>query len=295
MTFQRKAFLLEPGERLVLSHSAVTVAHRFTEFLDASGLDAEAVLFNPLCGIPIPLYARGAGGKLTRFADARASFLYHPVMWLPERTALRYQIRDAAEESGSRIETDDEWAIRVAMELTGSGLYDPVSGTWVDVLALHGVDIDNPVDEARVEAWQRGAADPILDSIDLGELIGDGAEDRWSLHASQSTAPVLIPAQWSIMASSLIDTIFEEGPALAPADRHRLLAVITDLAADLLSDVPANDAGVAFLDALLSVEALLRAPRINLGDVERQLVGLLAAERDNFALAVAVLDAAERE
>ena len=234
MTILRRRFLLKAGEELLLSHSALAVAERFDRMAAASGLDPEDIFSDPLCATPLPIYRKDDGGGVRRFAAANPEFLWHPVMWLPRDTALRFQVREPGEGTEPRIETDHEWAIRVSLLLAAWGLYRSDDGGWLDVLALHGLDIANPVDYARVVAWQAGGADPILDGIDLAELADDGDDQEWAFRAAQDLVGVLAPAQWQLSATSLLAFLDDD-------DSPGVATVASELAWEMLADA---DAGI---------------------------------------------------
>jgi len=158
-----RPFLLNEGEELILSDDALTAAERFIEFINMLGMEPDQVVTDPIVTIPVPLYRQGQ-----KFPAVDPSLLWLPLLWLPERVALRFLVQ-REEGIDPRPESDAEWLMRIALELQAAGLYDSRKG-WLDVLALYGLDIDNPVDLARVEAWQAGGADGVLDAIDITDL-----------------------------------------------------------------------------------------------------------------------------
>ena len=206
MAITRREFLLDPGEKLLFSRSALPILERFSAFLDASGLDAGEVLSHPLCTIPLPVARRTADSKVARFAGAHPTFLWHPLMWLPADTALRYSVRDAPGQDAPRVETDAEWAVRVSLQLGESGLYDSANGGWLDVMALHGFDIDDPAVLVRASAWLHGTPDRGFDRISIDDVIGPDSA-QWAFHAAQELTRELEPAQFEVLAEDLIAQI----------------------------------------------------------------------------------------
>ena len=297
MTVRSKAFLLEPGEELLLSSSAITVASRFDEFVTASGLEPDKVLGDPLCATPIPVYEKDERGHIKRFANADPSFMWHPLMWLPANSALRYQMRISEDSQELRLESDHEWAIRIALELRAAGLYNPVTGEWLDILSVHGIDIDNPVDYARVEAWLAGTADEALDAVDLTDVIMPDPDNDWSLLASQELTQVFVPAQWTLTASSLLDTLNVQGSALTDADdKKRLNRVVCELAIEMLGDVPVVDVDTdSTEDQFLDVFDAMEEADHDVAAATAALVTALTSIRDDFAIALETLEASENE
>lgn len=286
----RRAFLMDPGENLLLSDSAVVAAGRFGEFVQETGLNPDHVLGDPLCAMPIPVRGLKADGTLERLTGMNPSLLWHPLAWLPIESAFRFQIRVEGSDE-LELESDHDWALRIALELTTSGLYDVEDGTWLDVLALHGVDIENPVDAARVEAWLAGAVDEDLDGIDLSDFIAAGHDDpEWSYRAAAGLAELAIPAQWSILAKSLTESLDGEGQGITdPPERQRLLTAITELGILLLGDVPSEnvDSPEAPVDELIAVHDRLTGEgtdvtAADLATAERDLVRTLNGVAELF-------------
>jgi len=287
MAYSRKPYLLSSGEELLLSYDVITHIRRMDSFATTSGLDPEQLVNNPLCVIPIPAYGRDANGRLERFSGANVEFLTHPMMWLPDGTATPRLITDS--DGVDRLEYESEWAIRVGLELTFSGLYDPADGTWLDVLALHNLDIENPVDYARVDAWLDGGADPILDNIDLTEFVTVDGDADWSVHSTQNLHDVLVAAQWSLLAESLEQALVRECAHSVGDEQRQLATIIVELAIDTLSNTPTSpDSGVAIADALLSVLDQLEDPESNVNDALNLTRTFLLDEKERYEFAVAL-------
>lgn len=278
MTITRRRFLLEPTESLLLSRSALAVAERFDEMTTASGLDPEEIFSDPLCATPLPIYRKNDNGTLQRFTTANPEFLWHPIMWLPRDTALRFQVQEPGEGVEPRIETDHEWAIRVSLELAALGLYTSADGGWLDVLAFHGLDITNPVDFARIVAWQAGGADPVLDDINLADLADEGDDAEWAFRAAQDLVGVLAPAQWHLTAASLL-TLLDD------SDEPEVAVVASELACEMLADA-GGDTEARLIEINDSVAA-------GAADSVTLLRALLTEVRTTYQWAVDDLDAAE--
>lgn len=146
-TQPRRLFLLDEGEQLLVTRDALVAAERLTEFVEATGIAPEHLVADPVTALPLPIHARGK-----RFDDVNPEALWNPVFWIPEDIALRFRIRES-DYAEPRPETDAEWALRIAIELSTSGLYSPEDG-WLDVFALYGIDPADPADLAAIQAWQ---------------------------------------------------------------------------------------------------------------------------------------------
>ena len=202
MSVTRRAMLTEAGEVLLVSTSAMSVMVRDGDFSEQTGIAADAIMSNPLCAIPLPIYSRIPEGQ-RRWSGVRPEAMWHPLMWLPDRLAFRYDISVEGDDSAPFLESDDLWAIRMALELSTSGLYDAESGEWVDILATINLNVENPADLSRVQAWLDGAPDEDLDAIDLSNYL-DLPDREWALSSAIALLPELQPASWALMANDLL-------------------------------------------------------------------------------------------
>ena len=196
-----------------------------------------ALTVSPLCSIPLPVYPRSFDGP-RRWSGVRPEAMWHPLLWLPSRIANRYQMSG----DPSDLEDDDLWSVRVALEMSASGLYDDSTGTWVDILALVGIDIDSEQDIERVDRWLRGANDPTLDGLgdQVADLIELTEQDRdWAAETAADSMDGLRVTSWALTADSLFDIAVDIQATFAGGERR----------ADLKSAVStlANLAYVSFL------------------------------------------------
>lgn len=240
MSLTRRTHLLGPGTALLLADTSLHAPVRLREFAAFSGIAPEDLIISPLCSVPLPLYnfaAKSPGAR--RWPGTRAEAMWHPLMWLPNRLAGRYTYPDP-ETSEQVRESDDLWIIRVALELTLSGLYDPETGTWVDILDSVGLDISNDVDLARVEEWLDGEPDEILDEIDLGAYLTIEPHD-WALVDALLMEPTLRRAAWALTADEILGEAekVEDPDSGVEADAvESILAALAASGMALLSEVP---------------------------------------------------------
>lgn len=203
-----------PNEPLVLFRGADPVAffERERWFQEVTGLSSERIVSSPLCAVPLPVARRDDLGLLERWPAAmNPELLWLPLFWLPEMVLTRYLIENP-ETGEERIETDDEWALRVASELGAAGLYDPETGAWLDVLSAYGIDIEAPDTVLRLGAWLEGEADPVLDSIDLSPLfnmtdeVGNPIDLHYeALQFAVDATPLATTAQLASFAERLLE------------------------------------------------------------------------------------------
>lgn len=241
---RRRPLLIEPGEPLLLSRNALDVLVRRTGWIEATGIDEAHTFSTPALCIPLPLYeANWPERGLRRWAGTRASAMWHPLMWLPRSLSHRGTIR-TVEEDGTTIETVeplDVWALRVALELFVSGMYDITTGGWVDILATVDLDIDDPADEARVQRWLEGFPDPVLDDVDLSPWFHNADNENWALQAALDLRDFIIPASWAAAADSLyeyLDTLYSTEGELDDAEFNRRVEFLVAAGASLLGDTP---------------------------------------------------------
>lgn len=283
-TVVRRKYLTEPGETLLLTTNPATYVQRLDRFADDSGLPDERILAMPLLATPLPVASVGEDGKVAKWEGVNPLFLWHPLMWLPYSVALRLKLRTISPEDGGtdadhEIESDVIWGIRVALELTRSGLYDPATGTWLDVLAYHGIDINNEFDQDRVAAWLNGEPDSVLDSIDLTDLLGSSdADPEWALQSAIALSDVLEQAEWSLMANGIAQImrgIDAQNTAELPAEqlndaRRELIDTWGKVAQSALHAVPADpDDGLDVVDLIglitADIEQAETDPQASLG------------------------------
>lgn len=242
MDIKRRQLLTRPGDNLLLSRSAVEVYVRHTEWTEATGLENSRATFNPLCSVPLPLYVAPEAG-VRQFPNVKPELMWHPLFWLPNRVAARYNIPSGTE-GALEPESDAVRSIRIALELENSGLYSRDEG-WLDILSTVGIDVENDADLGRIEEWQQGAPDELLDSIDLDLYLKLEKDPYWALTAAIALEEPLTQALWAVLSDSLVEFITEivapaEGKTQAQLrDGLRLAAV---LAGVQLDHVP-TDAG----------------------------------------------------
>lgn len=170
----------EPGQPLLLPPSPIGHVANFTDFLEVTGLAASDVISSNLVTFPLPRYRDDTGPR--QFSGLRPEAAWHPVFWLPRHLAGAMTLERDSEGSPVVQEDPDHHMVRVAIHLALSGLYDEVDGVWVDVLAEHGLEVDDPQVLERVRAWLAGAADPTLDMIDLTRYLAvPEAGDVWAV------------------------------------------------------------------------------------------------------------------
>lgn len=204
ITTRRRRSMLERGESLLLPMSALDVALRNTDFIRATGLARDLVLCTPHVAVPLPLY--DADGRLAARASIASSELWHPLFWLPVEVAGRYVLEQ--EDGTTAIEPDEVWAVRVALQVSVSGLYDVESGTWCDVLVDRGLDVTDDAVLARIRRWQTGERDDVLDEIELGDVLQVPGEDpHWAIQSALALMDDLAPAAIAMLADHLITAL----------------------------------------------------------------------------------------
>lgn len=241
MDIKRRRMLTEPGDTLLLSRSSMDTAFRFTEWQEATGLTPNRFTADPICSVPLPIYTQVAPGT-RQFASVKTEAMWHPLFWLPPRLAGRYNL-PSGPDGALEVESTTMWSIRVALELTASGLYSIEDG-WIDVLATVGIDVENEVDLARIEEWQAGGVDDLLDSIDLDLYLKLETNPNWALQSAMALVEPATRAQWAILADSLMEMVAESyDPDLDTPlqDVRGTLAVVASLAGVQLQEVPTDD------------------------------------------------------
>lgn len=237
----RRHLASSPGMNLLLGDSAEDVIRHFDQWRRATWMEPEDFLPNTLANVPLPIYSTPEAGR-PRFSGVNPQAMWHPLFWLPERLGCRYELPHS--NGGTQIEATDMWSIRVALEMTASALYDPTEG-WVDILALHGLSVDDPNDVQRVAAWQAGGADKLLDGINLEDHLRVEDDPHWSLSSAAGLLDSYTRARLALHSNSLIEMLDEARSAETGKEMRedtRMAAVIAKM---LLNSIPDEDPGAA--------------------------------------------------
>lgn len=247
---RRRPFLLQPGESLLIPTSAGAALARTSEMARLTGLaDSSSLVTTTSAAIPLPVYRDDYAQTNDRLPEWDSSLLWHPLMWLPRDFALRYLLVDDDETSAA--EPDELWAVRVCLTLQEHGLYDPTSGTWLDILSAFGLDIDDAQDQARINAWIAGAPDDTLDSIEADVealLAGQTGEEipDWPLRAALAVSDDVLVTSWGTLAMSLkqdfdmLTAPLVEGTVDSVAEVAEDLSAVATMAQALLGAVPVS-------------------------------------------------------
>ena len=198
---RRHQYLVEPGAGVFTTASLMDLADRTKEFLDDTGLPAESVVVSPVVQLPIPVIDP-AGSRV----QAEPDMMWFPMFWLPPQVGARRMMPGDDGDDSDRPETVTEWTVRVMSMCAASGLFDPVSGTWLDALSTVGLDADSEEVQARVISWQAGGADPDLDRIDFTDLLVEGQAEA-AAEAVLPLIPELLGAQYALTAEEISESV----------------------------------------------------------------------------------------
>ncbi len=193
----RHPYIIEPKEGVLLTDSLIVYRDRVQQFLLDTGITPEDVVLSPVVSMPLPIISATAGIRIR--PQAAPEMMWFPLFWLPLEVGLRYRVRDT-EDGSLRVETSEEWAVRVMTMSAVAGLFDPETGTWLDALATVGLDAFDPDTHRRVAEWQQGGSDPDLDRIDLTSRFTATDEEIAEMILS---AQQLTQVQWAISAGEI--------------------------------------------------------------------------------------------
>lgn len=265
----RRSWVTERGEPLLVARDPMLAMLRFGELARQWGIPQDEVISSRTVSVALPRWPETWPEGRRRWDGLRPEALWNPLCWLPPRLVKR---ADLLADSGEIIpEGDDEWATRVALELTVSGVYDEARGTWLDVLSTVGIDVEDRDDLARLQAWLDGTPDPALDSIDLDVYVADGQDLSWSVPAAAGLVPDLMAYSWAFGANSMIEVLsslpgeLKDGMPLETA--VSVAGTVAYTGAAWLFEVPGSDvSGVlrrivgGFETAGLTAESFLSGP-----------------------------------
>lgn len=182
-----------PGDALMMpTGDSTAYTQVFHDFLRATELPPEMLNPSRLCMVPLPTH--------TYREELRENPVINwtnPLFWLPRQ----WRVNDQGA-------TDDLMGLRATWEMTLSGLYEPETG-FVDVLYAHDIDIDTEEGAARVQAWLDGAGDPVLDAIDITQLLSRPEEDDedWVQLLAFEALPGVLRAVWGLNAHSFLELL----------------------------------------------------------------------------------------
>lgn len=244
-----RQFLTSEGEPLLTPVGPFDAAVRLQQFHEATGIDLAYLVTSPLCGVPVPMYPAQLPDGRRRWPGLRPEVMWHPMMWLPQSIRSRRMV--AVGTDSPTIEDDDLWIARMMVQLATAAHYDPdtdlwiplydeQSGGWVDVLALHGIDVESADMQARIAAWLDGAPDPDLDAIDLTDCFAtDEQPPDWAVTYAWNAIGVLLPAAYAIYARALAGHI-EDVLSTTEPDPEMLATtfrLVASIAADSFTEV----------------------------------------------------------
>lgn len=260
-----------------------------------TGIDASLIPESEVSVFCVPLAEDDWPERgLRRWEGTRADALWHPLLWLPARLAA--PMVSVGPDGVAVEEPLERWQARVAFEITSSGLY--TGDGWVDVYALLGLSVENPVDVARVAAWLAGGSDEQLDRFSLEPFFADDQHDAdsrltaasgghdldravsdWSASLAAEVTPLLVSSARALMADSLLSLAHDlTGPGADLDDDAYARGAwwLASLAIEAVSDPDSAGAWLAVLDA---VEAA-GTDRAALGSALQPTLALLAEPRD---------------
>ena len=251
----RRKMLAGEGEALLLCESARDLSQRFVDWADISGIADADIISNQLSAVPLPDYRAIPEGK-RRWDGLKPEIMWHPFMWLPERLSQRRKIVN--EETGRiLVEPEEVWTIRVCLEMSVSGLYDSVTGSWLDVLSATGIDIATEDGRNRVDQWLKGFPDEVLDDIDLDDLLANEEDEDWAFDIAVTIAQDVVYASWGLIANDLLSIaeFVTDGQLDTLEDARNAVNTVIYTGRNVFNDVP-NASGTPnseFWDSVLSV------------------------------------------
>ena len=264
----RRPYLTGPGDSLILPPSSFTLNTMYESFAADTGIEPDRLVFDAVIGTPLPLrdYGRGPRGWDPMLNPA---MFWHPLFWLPDAIAVPLDfVDDDGVEQEERLEL---WALRVAWEIIWAGMYDPDDGTWVDVLSLYGLDADDANVQARVSNWLAGAADPVLDTIDLTDYISPNQDSTVLLVIDQ--AEPFRTASWGVHADELVTGLGHTLQNATSEDEYRwAVGQFAYVALLALGDAPPlNEGGQPFAAAWQTIMQEAENPAVPFQTVQSRV------------------------
>lgn len=229
MPIRRMSYLLNEGDSMLLSTSPFEAMERLRRFQSDTNLSIDDMAFPPLVSVPIPRYRTQQ--RPGRWPGVPAEQMWNPLFWLPSTVSNSMAV-------DGEPESEEHWAVRVALVCSLSGAYDEITGTWLDTLSLAGMDVENPEDRERIRRWQAGGPDAALDALDLTELLYDGSDPYWATDTATDAMPDLYVSVWATNSKVILDLIGEAREDISTTPLQTMagaVAMLTSLAQSALS------------------------------------------------------------
>lgn len=232
-------FLPSVSGNLIMPEGVTEVVEQLRAGMEATGLPSEQFAVSPLVAIPIPISEVTRDRVPERFPglDAKASAC--PLFWMPYVLSQRFPVTSEPDEDGRYLlEDNDEYALRIALHMSFSRLFDIETGLWVNMHAHLGLDPDDPATLTRVQRWLDGGADQELDAADVSEIFRIGTRSlKDSILEVTATARGSMGALWTVarfnacvefaqMVQIMHEAVSDHGMALEPLKAEADLTLI---------------------------------------------------------------------
>ncbi|WP_067783495.1 hypothetical protein [Actinomyces vulturis] len=166
-----------------LPFSVLQSGERHTAFCRASGLNFSQVVSPIWAGSAVPLFN---SNQIHRILPSDKTIAGHPLLWLNPELAAPY---DLIVDGDIHTENQDLWVTRILLEAANNDWYDPISGKWIDVLALNNIELP------ELEAWFDGATNTKIE-----DLCAPWIKDEEIIDAAQELLPYLYSSSRCVAA-----------------------------------------------------------------------------------------------
>lgn len=291
----RRPYMLVKGEQLTSPIDPFTALMRLTQFTTESGLSHGEPTMSVVSAFPFPVNYPDEDGNTTPL-PVNPELAWLPVFWLPDYLNSPFAYTDP-ETGEDRIESPEEWSVRVAMELEAAGFWDAETGTWLDVLKEYAhLDVDTEEGRAKIERWIAGDEPEfgasILDAVEM-QLDKTNPEDPfWASNLSPDMAIELGYANTARSAEALVEVIEADGALVEghPAIEEKDLADVAASQSVMYlrfrdMEMPTGSGAVKIHDYLSQVaEAYLEHEQLSPRETLERIVpalkhGILAIDR----------------
>jgi len=232
------------GEHLIVNLLPSLVVDRYARMTEVLGLpEFHLTSIQGLVSYPLPVITDGEvleplARKVTNF-DA----IGHPMLWLKGDITRQQPYID--ESGATALESPEMVALRLAIMLEKSGLYNAETGTWADVSKMINVNPSHPFDRSMIEQWQAGEPVDQLDSFSLDPYILQQAPLEQYVEWSTGVATqVIVVGAWNALMQALIGITSPDTDPRQSANINRLLGwmevhmIALESFATILSDNP---------------------------------------------------------
>ena len=191
---------------------------REAAFADWLNIDRGLVYQAPFGGHPVILYPGDDIPRREWYPELDATTAWLPLLWPSIDQADRT----------SYVETDDEFALRVLLDMHARKMYDLATGEWFPIWAVWE-SVPDGHDEwtDRINTWLDGVDDEVVDCMEPAPLP-DGTDPDQSYRDSQLSIDALMESCGTAAVTWSLDQVRQDPSTMKPDEQWLTLCQVAD-------------------------------------------------------------------